>query len=85
MDDRHFFYIFLWMIATLATNKSSFLKKALIGIDMILPNFSYKKSQQGGRWRKGKNKDISLESIADSKSQLPKADDGNHNSTTNDE
>jgi hypothetical protein len=26
MDDRHFFYIFLWMIATLAT-KQGFLKK----------------------------------------------------------
>ncbi len=49
----------------------------MIGIDVILPNFSHKKSQQGGRWGKGKNKDISLESIANSKSQLPKADDGN--------
>jgi hypothetical protein len=53
---------------------------------MILPNFPYKKSQQGGRrWGNGENKDISLESIANSKSQLPKADDGNHNSTTNNE
>jgi hypothetical protein len=26
-DDRHFFYFFLWMIATLATNKKSFKKK----------------------------------------------------------
>ncbi len=52
---------------------------------MILPNFPYKKSQGGRRWGNEENKDISLESIANSKSQLPKADDGNHNSTTNNE
>jgi len=78
MDDDHFGY------------KQKFLyylkKKHWWGFDMILPNFPYKKSQQGGRkWRNGENKDISLESIANSKSQLPKADDGNHNSTTNNE
>jgi hypothetical protein len=74
------------MIVTLVTNKNSFLKKSIDWDWYDLPNFPYKKSQEGGRWGNGKNKDIiSLESIANSKSQLPKADDGNHNSTTNNE
>jgi hypothetical protein len=38
-DDCKFLYIFLWMIATLATNKNSLKKFVLIGLCLSLQQF----------------------------------------------
>jgi len=77
------------MITTLATHKSSFtiFLKSIDG--GLIWSFQTSHARNHNKEEEdeeiGENKDISLESIANSKSQLPKADDGNHNSTTNNE